>query len=112
MRGDHAFEIAVIERMIFDLDGQALDPGVEARAFRHRPALEHAIHLQAKIVMEPPCGVFLHDEAERMSRLFAPAAARLRRFGEIALAAVLRQWIGHAKGLRPGSRDDSAGSTA
>jgi len=81
--------------MVLDLDGQALDARIEARALGYRPALEHAAHLEAKIVMQPPRGMLLHDKAQRMGSALAPAAARLRRLGEIALAAVLRQPIGH-----------------
>ena len=34
---DGALEIAVVQRMILDLDGEALDAGIERRPLGHRP---------------------------------------------------------------------------
>ncbi len=60
--GNGAFEVAVIERMVLDLDRQPLDLGVERRALRDSPRLEHAIELEPEIVMQPRRIMTLNDE--------------------------------------------------
>ena len=62
---DRAFEIAVVERMILDLHRQPTLAGVEGRALGHRPGSKHAGELEAEVIVQPPRGVFLHDEAQR-----------------------------------------------
>ncbi len=61
--GDGAFEIAVIQRMIFHLDRQPLVVGIERGAARHRPRLEHAVKLQPEVIMQPGRIVLLNHEA-------------------------------------------------
>src|SRR5690606_7839990 len=78
-------------RMVLDMHGEALLPRHQARAARHRPALEDAIHLQAEVVMQPPGVVLLDDEA--LARLAARAATRFLRRLEVALLPI---------GLEPG----------
>src|SRR5437763_14474770 len=46
---DHALEPAVIERMVFDMHRQPLLAGIEARAFRDRPAQPHALEFESRI---------------------------------------------------------------
>src|SRR5579864_6286283 len=48
--------------MIFHHHGQALIGGIERRAFRNGPRLEHAFHLEAKIVMKMRGPMFLDNE--------------------------------------------------
>src|SRR5688572_19308293 len=50
--GDRAFKLAVLDRVVLDLDGEALVGGVEARTLGHGPALEHAVELEAKVVVQ------------------------------------------------------------
>ena len=87
--GDRAFERAVVERMVLDFDREPLLAGDEARAARHRPALQHAVELQPKIVMEPPRVVLLHDEAVAAPGLRGDLRPRLRGGGKVALGAIL-----------------------
>jgi len=47
----HAFEIRVLDWMIFGLHGQALVVGTQRRPFRHGPRREHAVDFKAKIIM-------------------------------------------------------------
>ena len=61
--GDRAFEVAVVERVVLDLDRQPLVGGVERRALGHRPGLEHAVVLEAEIVVQAGGGMLLDDEA-------------------------------------------------
>ncbi len=93
--GDDAFEVAVVDGVVLDLDGEPLVGGVERRPLGHRPALEHAVVLEAEVVVEAPRGVLLDDEAPRrrrlLARLLTGTAARLRRLLEVALPVVLRQ---------------------
>lgn len=63
--GNDTLELAVLERVVLDMDGKALLSWVEARPSRYRPTLEHAVHLQAKIIMQAPRSVLLHDKAQR-----------------------------------------------
>src|SRR5947208_2227707 len=43
--GDGALEVAIVERVILDLDGEPLVMGIQGRAARDGPRLEHAIQL-------------------------------------------------------------------
>src|SRR5690606_3172896 len=75
------------ERMVLDVDGEALLARHQAGALGDRPALQHAVHLQAQVVVQPPRRVLLDQVAVAARRLLLPAA-RLRRLLEIALLAV------------------------
>src|SRR5262249_19733139 len=75
--------------------GQPLVRGIEARALWHRPALEHALHREAEVVVQPRGGVLLHHER-------AVAAVGLRPRGlardrEVALPAVLAEGRGDVR---------------
>ena len=61
--GDGALEIAVVERMILDLDRQALVVRVERGAAGDRPGLEDAIEFQPQVVVKPRRIMLLDDEA-------------------------------------------------
>jgi hypothetical protein len=101
--GDRAFEIAVVEWMIFDLDGKTLYARHKGRGFRHRPGLEDAAELKAKIVVQAACRMLL-DYKTRIVRTFDGClAARLFCFCKITLRAVGRELcLGHF--LSPPSR--------
>jgi hypothetical protein len=89
VRRDHAFERAVLDGMVFRAHGQALVLGIETRAARHRPALQHAVELQAEIVVQAPGGVLLDDVTP--ARLATLRALRLRCLGESALGVIGRE---------------------
>ena len=59
---NHAFEVAVLERMILDGDGEMLIGGIHRGAFRDGPRAQDAFHLESKIVVEAARGVLLDDE--------------------------------------------------
>ena len=61
--GDHAFEVGVLDGVVLYVHGQALLFRVHRRALGHRPALQHAVHLEPEVVMKPPRGVLLDHEA-------------------------------------------------
>src|SRR5665213_824441 len=48
---DDALELAVGERMIFDMDGEAPIGRIEARPLGDRPAFQYTVELETKIVM-------------------------------------------------------------
>ncbi len=60
---DVALEPAVRVRVVLDLDRQVAPLRVEARPLRHCPADEHAVDLEAQVVVQPRGSVPLHDEA-------------------------------------------------
>src|SRR3546814_10582581 len=60
---DDAFEIAIAERVVLGMDREAPVRRVQARALGHGPALQHAVELEAEVVVQPACGVLLDDEA-------------------------------------------------
>ena len=48
---DGALEGIVFDRMIFDVHGQPLVTGIEARAAGYRPALHDAVELEPEVIM-------------------------------------------------------------
>ncbi len=57
-----ALEVAVLERMIFDVDGEPLVGHVVGRASWHCPGREHAVHLEPEVVVQLTRGVLVDDE--------------------------------------------------
>ena len=102
-RRDHALEISVLERMVFDFHRQPLLGLVVRRPLRHRPRTEDAVHLQPQIEMEIPRRVLVNDEEvsgngrDRPERLGRPIG---RTFGTIATEAVARSFRVTARGHR------------
>ena len=99
---DRSFEIAIIERMVFDFDREALLVGVERGALGDRPRLEHPIELETQIIVQATGVMFLNDEAPAVRRgdLFFPA--RLGGLREIALRNIGRKFLsaGHRRPLQ------------
>ena len=48
--------------MVFDRDGEALLPRVQARTAGHSPALENPVQREAKVVVQSGRVMLLHDE--------------------------------------------------
>ena len=87
-----ALEDAVLDRMVLRLHREPLDLRIEARPFGDGPAQQHAVELEAEVVVEPARRVLLDDVREALSRPLL--AARLRRAREVALAMVGREAAG------------------
>src|SRR5690606_14077981 len=82
-------EITIFERVVFDVDGQALDGGVQGRALGHRPADQHAVDLEPKVVVEAPGFVALYDIAQRaLRRPGRRPSARFFGDSEVALPTI------------------------
>ena len=95
--GNGAFEAGVVQRMVLDFDRHAARLRIQARTLGHRPALERAVELEPKVVMQLPGRMLLHHEAQR--RLAGGVlAARLGRGLEVALVAIALQRV-IARGL-------------
>src|SRR5690606_22510831 len=96
--GDGALERVVGDRMILDLHRKSLHRGVAARSLWHRPALHDAVELEAQVEMQTRCRVLLDHEPEVSTRTrrtlrgcLRCRIARLRCYGKVALAAILRE---------------------
>src|SRR5262245_41422435 len=84
LRND-AFEVAIIERMIFGLDGKSFVFGIERRPLGYGPRLEDAFDLETQIEVQAPRRVHLHNEAWIGGRRDRALAAGLARARKIAL---------------------------
>ena len=91
---DHALELAVLDRVILDVHRQPLVGGVDGRALRHRPRQQHAVVLDAEVVVQRGGQVLLDAEEARLAALGLPrpdhgvVAGGLRRAAEVALLAI------------------------
>src|SRR5258708_3430284 len=83
-----AFEIAIIERVIFHLHREALVARIERRPLRDRPGFEDAVELQPEIIMQACRIMLLNHEAPLLRRLNRRIAAGLRGLFEIALFSI------------------------
>ena len=63
--GDDAFELAVVERVIFDVHREPLRRRIERGSFRDRPGEQHAVVLESKVVVQVTGEVLLHAEEAR-----------------------------------------------
>ena len=83
--GDHAFELAIFERVILSHHRKPLLRRVQARALGYGPALQHTIMLEPEIEMGAARCVLLDDEAVARfslafgSRLWSLLKSRLAR---------------------------------
>ena len=77
--GNGAFEIAVVEGMVFDFDRQPLVIGIDRRTLGNRPGLEHAVQFEPQIVMQPRRVMFLNDEAKMLCRAARELTRSARR---------------------------------
>src|SRR5690606_13381784 len=84
--GDRALEVTVFDRVILDPARKALLRRHQAGAAGDGPALQGSIHLQPQIVVQPPRGMFLDDEAAAGTG--AKGTLRLGRAAEVALLVI------------------------
>src|SRR3954468_6402377 len=84
---DGAFEVAILDRMILNMHGEALLFGVQSRAFGNGPGLQNSAHFQAQIVMEPSGAMSLNAKA--VSLFLELGWRRLWRLGKAPFAGVI-----------------------
>src|SRR5262249_5249133 len=90
--GNDAFEARVLHWMVFDRHRQALLACLVRRALGNRPRFQHALHLEAQVVMQVARVVFLNDEQPPVfGGFFSPPAGRRRRLGRAAETAL--RWL-------------------
>ena len=61
--GDLAVELQVLQRVVLGVHREPGRPGLVGQPARHRPAHEHAVALEAHVVVQAARVVLLHDEA-------------------------------------------------
>ena len=67
--GNRPFEVAIIERVIFDLDGEPFVMRVERRSFGHSPGFENAIQLKPQIIVQAVASCFWMTKRRRFDDL-------------------------------------------
>jgi hypothetical protein len=85
---NHTLEVAVLERVIFDVHREPLVRGIQTRTLRDRPAQQNAVELQSEIVVEMRRRVFLNDERRLARTPAGDPSGRLRRRLEVALLSI------------------------
>ena len=107
---DGAFEIAVVQRVILDLDREPLVVRIERGSSRHRPGFEDAVELQPQIVMQPGRVMLLDHEPPLSGRRDLDVAGGLRRLAEIALLPVRAEFLQRHGKPRPSPTARAAAS--
>ena len=116
--GDHTLELKVLNGVVFRPGGKTAGRWIERWPARHRPAGQHTVHLEAKVVVKAGGPMALHHEAPGA----LPNQARLR-FGsptEVSLLAIrLQRHIrmvsprgGHGSCAPRRARQDAGGTLA
>jgi hypothetical protein len=94
-RRDDALEVEVLDRVVLHVHREPARPRVEGRSLRDGPAHQHAVDLEAQVVVQPARPVPLHDEPRRP----VPGRdlpGRLGGAAEVPHAAVGVERVGHA----------------
>ena len=68
-----ALEAAVLERMVLDLHREVVGLAIGGHALRQRPAHQHAVALEAEVVVQAARVVLLDDEARFARSVRCPA---------------------------------------
>src|SRR5579864_8910120 len=87
---DLARERRIVERMVFDVDGERTLADVERDPLRHRPGRERTVPLEPEVVMEA-AGVVTLDDEDRLLRPPALLPERLGRLLRIAFPPVFAE---------------------
>src|SRR5690606_32034485 len=88
---DLAFERGIRQRVVLHLHRQPLLPRAQGRPLGHRPALQHAVGLEAEVVVAAAGVVQLHHEDRPLAYAGGGFATRLGRGVEATLAVVVAQ---------------------
>ena len=88
---DGGLESQVLQRVVLGVHGEVVDRGRVRQVLGHRPRDQHAVPLEAQVVVQPAGVVLLDDESIVLASFGFRLRHRLRRFRRIAHAAVRRQ---------------------
>src|SRR5664279_2873515 len=80
--GNGTFEIAIVQRMVLDLDRKTLVVRIERGTTRHGPGLEDTVEFEAQVVVQARRGVALDDEALLRGSRRLPSPRWFGRLGE------------------------------
>src|SRR5215469_12866804 len=83
---NRAFEVSVVQGMVFDVNGQPLHGRIQGRAVGEGPGLEYTVHFQPKIVVQPPGAMSLNKKAVALAGM--DRSWRLGSFCENPFSAV------------------------
>ena len=86
---DFALELGILDRMVLDVNRQALVLRVHGGSLRHRPTPQNAAVLEPEIIVQPGRVVFLDHEDERLAGFGARHRPRLRRTRKIPARPVV-----------------------
>ena len=92
---DLAVEVEVLERVVLGTDREVVALRILRDPLRDRPRSQRAVVLEPQVPVQRPGVVLLHHEPRRGVVVCAIAARRLRGGGEIPLAAVRIEVVGH-----------------
>ena len=99
-----AFEVAVIQWMVLDLDCEPLVMRIEGRTLGDGPGFEDAVQFQSQVIVQVRCRMLLNHEAEALRRLGLRISAGFGRLREIAFGSVsCKQLFDHAGTVEIGS---------
>ena len=100
---DNSFEVFVFDRMIFHFHCEMFFTSFPGQPFGQRPRFQHALHLEAEIVMQTARSVFLNDKTRRAFdfRWQRLASSRLGCLLEVAFPLVFGK--SHPRQLNCGS---------
>jgi len=87
------FEVAVVERVIFDLDGEALIMRIDRRTLGDGPRLQSAVKFEPEIIVKARGGVFLDYEATDLRWRDSILAAGFGGLAKIALGLIRGKFI-------------------
>ena len=92
--GDHALEVEIFDRMVLDVHGRPLRPGIQRRTSRYCPAGQDTVDLEPQVVMQAPGAVSLDDESASSGRFRRRRrSGRLGRAVEVPLLAVASELL-------------------
>src|SRR5262245_50618531 len=86
--GNRPLEVAVVERMVLDLDRQSFVARIAGGPLGYRPGLEYPVVLEAQVVVQAGRCVLLDDETRVFGALDRGLAAQLGRPFEIAFGLI------------------------
>ena len=94
---NEAFELCIVEWVVFNLNGQSLLRGIETRSLRDGPTFQGPIQLQAKVIVQTTCRMLLYH-IQSLAHSGPEPTARFRRLLEIPLLPILSKPHGFLAG--------------